>query len=79
MESLVKGPRASRSVDGAFDDPSGYGNGGCRHPESTCPEPTRLLHVKLLSHGQQGTTLSARQYKTAGVLILPAATCHRAA
>ena len=53
MESLVKGPRAGRSVDGAFYDPSGYGNRGCRHPESTCPEPTRLLHVKLLSHGLQ--------------------------
>jgi hypothetical protein len=77
MESLVKGPRASRSVDGAFDDPSGYGNRGCRHPESTCPEPTRLLHVKLLSRGQHRTTLSARKYKTVGILILPAATCHR--
>ena len=71
MESLVKGPRAGRSVDGAFDDPSGYGNRRCRHPESTGPEPTRLLHVKLLSHGQQGTTLSARKYKTAGILSFP--------
>ena len=53
MESFIKGPRASRSVIRALYDPSGYSNRRCRHPEGICPEPTRLLHVKLLSHGLQ--------------------------
>ncbi len=56
MESFVKGSRASCSVVGTFYDPSSYSNRRCRHPDSICPEPTRLLHVKLLSHLSQKTT-----------------------
>jgi hypothetical protein len=53
MESFIKGPGASRSVIRALYDPSRYSNRRCRHPKGICPEPTRLLHVKLLSHGLQ--------------------------
>ena len=51
MESIIKGPRASRSVVGTLYDPSSNGNRRRRYPEGICPEPTRLLHVRLLSHG----------------------------
>jgi hypothetical protein len=55
MESFVKGSRASRGVVGTFYDPSSYSNRRRRHPHSISPEPTRLLHVKLLSRELQKT------------------------
>jgi hypothetical protein len=53
MESFVKGSRASRGVVGTFCDPSSYSGRRRRHPHNISPEPTRLLHVKLLSRELQ--------------------------
>ena len=64
MESIIKGTRATRSVVGTLYDPSGYSNRRCSYPEGICPEPTRLLHVKLLLHGLRKASPSVTKYKT---------------
>jgi len=64
MESIIKGPRATRGVIGTLYDPSSYSNRRCRHTEGICPEPTRFLHVKLLRHGLQKASPSTGKYKT---------------
>ena len=68
MESFVKGSRASRGVVGTFCDTSSYSNRRRRQPDSIRPEPTRLLHVKLLSRGLQKTTPPTCKYKTMDIL-----------
>ncbi len=70
MESFVKGSRASRGVVGTFCDASSYSNRRRRQPDSIRPEPTRLLHVKLLSRGPQKTAPPTCKYKTMGILTL---------
>ena len=63
MESIIKGPRATRGVVGTLYDPSSYSNRRCRHTEGICPEPTRFLHVMLLWHGLQKASPSVCKYK----------------
>jgi hypothetical protein len=70
MESFVKGSRAGRGVVGTFCDASSYSNRRRRQPDSIRPEPTRLLHVKLLSRGPQKTAPPTCKYKTRGILTL---------
>jgi hypothetical protein len=70
MESFVKGSRAGRGVVGTFCDASSYSNRRRRQPDSIRPEPTRLLHVKLLSRGPQKTAPPTCKYKTMGILTL---------